>query len=76
MTRYQAGILGLLLRLIVPRVSLEWIVRGRPRNFAATTHDGTYWVAELAPHHWHRDFEDNPGYPDRSDDESGGDPGC
>lgn len=75
-TRYQETITGGLLRLMVPRVSLAWVVRGLPRNFAAATNYGTYWVAELEPHHWRLDFEDDPGYPDRSDDGSGGDPAC
>jgi uncharacterized protein (TIGR02265 family) len=62
--RYRETILGGLLRVMAPLVNLEWVVRGLPRNFAAATNYGTYWTAELGPHHWRLDFEDDPGYPD------------
>ncbi len=63
-TRYQKTIQGQLLMRAVPLVNLGWAIRGLPRNFAAATNYGTYWVAELAQRHWQLEFEDDPGYPD------------
>lgn len=62
--RYRQTILGHLLLVVRPLVGLEWVLRGLPRNYSESTNFGTYWVAELEPHHWRFDFEDDPGYPD------------
>ena len=44
--------------------SIEWILRGLPRNFAAGNNFGSFEMTELAPRHWRFTVEDYPGYPD------------
>ena len=61
---YQASFLGILLAPVEPGGEFEWVMRGLPRNYAAATNYGTYWIAELGPRHWRFDFEDDPGYPE------------
>jgi uncharacterized protein (TIGR02265 family) len=63
--RYQESLIGrLLLAPLEADHDFEWALRGLPRNYAAATNFGTYWVAQLGPQHWRFDFEDDPGYPD------------
>jgi uncharacterized protein (TIGR02265 family) len=68
--RYRETVLGWLLGLISrlkrtagPIVSMDWVMRGLPRQYAGATNYGTYWLAELGHNHWRFDFEDDPGYP-------------
>lgn len=61
---YQASFLGILLAPLDPGGEFEWVMRGLPRNYAAATNYGTYWIAELGPRRWRFDFEDDPGYPE------------
>lgn len=68
---YRETVLGWLLGLISrlkktagPIVSIDWVMRGLPRQYAGATNYGTYWLAELEHNHWRFDFEDDPGYPD------------
>jgi uncharacterized protein (TIGR02265 family) len=62
--RYQETLFGKMLAVAGPLLQFEWILKGLPNQYAAATNFGTYWVAEVAPHHWRFDFEDDPGYPD------------
>lgn len=64
MQQYWSTLLGHFLKMAAPLAKVEWIMRGLPRQYSATTNYGTYWVAEVAPQCWRFDFEDDPGYPE------------
>jgi uncharacterized protein (TIGR02265 family) len=63
-SHYRKTLLGNMLTMPDPLSHLEQILAGLPHQYAAPTNFGTYWIAEVAPHHWRFDFEDDPGYPD------------
>jgi uncharacterized protein (TIGR02265 family) len=44
--------------------SIEWILRGIPRNFAAGNNFGSFEMAELAPRHWRFTLDDFPAHPE------------
>jgi len=62
---YQESFLGMLLAPgSEPTDDFDWVMEGLPRNYAAATNYGTYWIAEVGPKHWCFAFEDDPGYPE------------
>lgn len=61
---YRESILGRVRRAAIPIMGMERIVRLIPRDFAATTNYGTRSVAEIGPHHWRCEFEDEIMYPE------------
>lgn len=63
-SHYRKTLIANILTVPDPLLHLEQILEGLPHQYAVASNFGTYWVAEVAPHHWRFDFEDDPGYPD------------
>ncbi len=63
---FRRTILGRVMMAALPLMGpgMERVLRLSPSRFAATANYGTRWVAEVAPHHWRFDWEDEILYPE------------
>jgi uncharacterized protein (TIGR02265 family) len=64
LAKYQESILGRVMLAPMRLMGFERLLQQVPKQFAAATNYGTRWVAQVGPHHWRFDAEDEIMHPE------------